>query len=75
MLLLIAIEKKIITDEGFTGIDARGDDPNWYSKTLPKVMSSLRNDLAHGSFTLHPGSLFTLQNCAEIINQLFPDAK
>lgn len=74
-LLSIAIEMGIITDKGFTGIDARDDDANWYSKTLPKIMPSLRNDLAHGSFTLHPGSLFTLKNCAEIINQLYPEAK
>jgi len=73
-LLSFAIEEGVIVDKGFSHIDVRDDDPTSYSKNLPGVVSFLRNDLAHGSWTLHPGSLSTLRNCAEIINQLFPEA-
>jgi hypothetical protein len=74
-LLLVAIKKGVIVDKGFSHIDVRDDDPTRYSKELPKLVSSMRNDLAHGSPILHSGSLFTLRNCADIINQLFPEAK
>ena len=33
----------------------------------------LRNNLAHGSNTLHPNSIQTLKINAEIINQIFPE--
>jgi hypothetical protein len=75
MLLSIAVERGVLVDKGFSHIVADDEDPTQYSKKLPSLVSSFRNDLAHGSPTLHPGSLFTLQNCAEIINQLFPDKK
>jgi len=39
---------------------------------LPRLIPEFRNTLAHGEVQLHPGSLFTVQNCSEIINQLFP---
>lgn len=74
-LLTYAVETGVIVDNGFSDIEVCDEDPKRYSSKLPSLVSSLRNDLAHGSFTLHPGSLFTLRNCAEIINQLFPDAK
>lgn len=32
----------------------------------------IRNDLAHGSTTLHPGSISTLRTTAGVINQLYP---
>lgn len=32
----------------------------------------VRNSLAHGSTTLHPGSVSTLNIVAEVVNQLFP---
>lgn len=74
-LLSFAVEQGVIVDEGFSHITFGEEDPAQYSKKLPSLVSSLRNDLAHGSPMLHPGSLFTLRNCAEIINQLFPEAK
>ncbi|HUW44931.1 MAG TPA: hypothetical protein VMW50_03955 [Dehalococcoidia bacterium] len=73
-LLSFAVEKGVIVDEGFSHIAVNHSDPIQYSKQLPGLMSSLRNTLAHGSGMLHPGSMFTVQNCAEIINQLFPEA-
>jgi len=73
-LLLFAVESGVIVDDGFSHIQASDEDPTRYSKTLPSVIGFLRNELAHGSSTLHPDSLFTLRNCAEIINQLFREA-
>lgn len=72
-LLSHAVDQGVITDKGFTNIQFNPSDPINYSKKLPKLISSMRNDLAHGTTTLHPGSLFTLNNCAEILNQLFSD--
>ncbi|OIQ84476.1 hypothetical protein GALL_336990 [mine drainage metagenome] len=74
-LLALAVEAGAIVDKGFSHIEACDEDPKQYSRKLPNIVSSLRNELAHGSFMLHPGSLFTLRNCAEIINQLFPEVK
>ena len=72
-LLSVAVEQGVITDRGFSHIEVGKSEPTPYSEKLPGLVSWLRNDLAHGSHMLHPGSLFTLRNCAEIINQLFPD--
>lgn len=57
--------------EEFKGIvgDANFD----YLEILLKTIPPVRNNLAHGAQTLHPHSLDTLELCAEIINQLFPD--
>lgn len=74
-LLTLAVEQGIIADAGFSHIEATPEVLDQYSKRLPGLVSSLRNTLAHGESMLHPGSLFTLRNCAEIINQLFPEAK
>lgn len=72
-LLTVAVDDGVIIDEGFSHIVPREDDKYGYSKKLPELISSMRNDLAHGTVTLHPSSLFTINNCAEILNQLFPD--
>lgn len=71
-LLSTAVEQGIVTDQGFSHVEADAKAPALYSAKLPGLISQLRNELAHGSQTLHPGSLFTLRNCAEIINQLYP---
>lgn len=73
-LLLSAVENGAIVDKGFSHIEAYDEDTTRYAKQLPSVVAALRNELAHGSAMLNPGSLFTLRNCAEIINQLFPEA-
>ena len=38
---------------------------------LPKLVSSMRNNLAHGSSTLHPNSISTLRQTAHIINAIY----
>ena len=70
-----AVKAGVISDHGFSHVTANEQRPTEYSAQLPWLVSELRNDLAHGSATLHPDSLFTLRNCAEIINQLFREAK
>jgi hypothetical protein len=71
-LLSHAVENGFIRDSGFSNVEQNPNDSISYSKKLPKLIPSIRNDLAHGTITLHPGSLFTINNCAEILNQLFP---
>jgi hypothetical protein len=39
---------------------------------LAEVMSELRNDLAHGTSTMHGQVIAVLGTCAELINELFP---
>lgn len=46
-------------------------DAQRHCKMLLDSMPHLRNDLAHGSKTLHPGGVGTLAICADLINQLF----
>lgn len=48
-------------------------DSQRYCKMLLDSMPYLRNDLAHGSKTLHPGGVGTLAICADLINQLFKE--
>ncbi|HEY9098674.1 MAG TPA: hypothetical protein VIN38_07380 [Thiobacillus sp.] len=48
-------------------------DSQRYCKMLLGSMPYLRNDLAHGSKTLHPGGVGTLAICADLINQLFKE--
>lgn len=48
-------------------------DAQRYCKMLLDSMPHLRNDLAHGSKTLHPGGIGTLAICADLINQLFKE--
>lgn len=40
--------------------------------TVVKTAANIRNDLAHGSNTLHPHSIATLRRTSEIINQIYP---
>jgi hypothetical protein len=71
-LLAHAINEGDIKDSAFSHIEASPEDPLRYTRQLPDLIPSLRNSLAHGGATLHPGSVFTLRNCSEIINQLYP---
>jgi hypothetical protein len=44
-LLFQAVKKGLIKDEGFRGIQLNPDDPIEYSRKLPELISSIRNDL------------------------------
>ncbi len=48
-------------------------NPDDMTKTLIDTLPSRRNNLAHGSQTLHPFSKGTLIICSNIINKLFED--
>lgn len=70
-LLIRAISQGVISDQGFSHIQLNADDPMKYTRMLPEIIPSLRNAIAHGEPILHPNSVFTVRNCAEIINQLY----
>lgn len=78
-LLAMAVEEKLLKDEGFekirlqgVGIDGilRAQGDRQHVRTLADVLPKLRNDLAHGSSTLMPDPTL-LAIVAEAINQLF----
>lgn len=69
-LLDKAVENGYITDDIFSAFPSLGNIKG-YSAKLPKLLSSMRNDLAHGDTSLNHGSVFTLRHCATIINSLF----
>jgi hypothetical protein len=46
-------------------------DVQEYCKILVETLPALRNDLAHGSGTLHPGGYKMLAICCDLINQLY----
>lgn len=48
-------------------------DSQRYCKLLVDAMPSLRNTLAHGSTSIHPGGWQTLSVCCDLVDQLFPD--
>ncbi len=71
-LLEKAVAEGLLKDSGFSHLkrDSKKEDDGWV-KELPTLMCKFRNDLAHGSNTLHEGSWFNLRICADLINQLF----
>ena len=71
-LIKMSVNVGLVKDSGFSHI-AKPESPSSteYSQHLPKIMSSLRNSLAHGSTMLHPFSADTLVICADFINQLY----
>jgi hypothetical protein len=71
-LIKKAINWGLITDKGFSHIAEPEDEASVeYSKSLVEIMPELRNGLAHGGTTLHPGAVSTLKICADFINQLY----
>lgn len=71
-LIKKAVNSGLIKDLGFSHIEKPGN-PNSteYSAKLQDIMPALRNSLAHGNTTLHPGSVSNLRICADFINQLY----
>lgn len=72
-LLQIAVERGWLRDSGFTRAPPIKADPQAFCRQLPQLVSSLRNEFAHGSETVSPPgeALVVFDLCAEIINQLF----
>ena len=86
-LVKLAIKSGLVKDEGFSHIYVRPEldgymkqkvnsaslETKSYSEILIKNIPFLRNELAHGSRTLHPNGVTTVRICSEFINQLFPE--
>ena len=70
-LIKRAAQDELITDQGFSVGRNREPDGRRYVDVLSEVMPQLRNDLAHGSTTIHPFSYTSLHICADFINQVF----
>lgn len=84
-LLKTALAQGWISDQGFShfeswrlrgisrvmGKGSESPEVKSYTQTLVEVLPCLRNDLAHGSTTLHYRGAEYLGICAELINQLF----
>ncbi|HET7306673.1 MAG TPA: hypothetical protein VFK24_02505 [Gammaproteobacteria bacterium] len=65
------VQQIAIPDQSeFSG--AIGDGDLDYVGVLEKSIPYQRNSLAHGSSTLHPNSLNTLNMCVQAMDQLFP---
>jgi hypothetical protein len=69
-LLDKAVENGYLKDDIFSELSSLRNVKD-YSAKLPKLVSSMRNGLAHGGTSLNHGSVFTLRHCATIINSLF----
>ena len=68
-LVAEAVEEGLIQDAGFQHVP---DDPeNSYAKKLPKLITSQRNSLAHGSTMLDGDCAMHVQICYDFLEQLF----
>ena len=70
-LIKRAAQDGLISDQGFSVGRNREPDGRRYVDILSEVIPTLRNDLAHGSTTIHPFSYTSLNTCADFINQVF----
>lgn len=75
-LLQQAVSSGWIQDSGFRHLQQPSAD-NSYCHDLVEALPTLRNGSAHGSTSLTPDSVWYLERCADLINQLFtrPDGK
>lgn len=65
-----AVSQRWVTDAGFRHLDNPSPNNDW-CKSLPEVISSLRNSQAHGSTMLIGDCLHHISACSDFINQLF----
>jgi hypothetical protein len=74
-LLSYAIKNQLIRNEGFARW-ARANDPEWdLAAKLEEALPGIRNEYAHGSYSLTPTAADTIELVFEIINQLLPGQK
>jgi hypothetical protein len=70
-LMRYAYKNRLVRNEGFARW-ARANDPEWdLLASLETAFPQIRNDHAHGSYTLAPTALGIIELVHEIINQLF----
>jgi hypothetical protein len=71
ILMKYAIENQLVKNEGFDRW-VREEDSEWdLLASLLKALPLIRNDYAHGTFSLTPTALGMIEVVHEIINQLF----
>ncbi|HEX2219343.1 MAG TPA: hypothetical protein VHG35_11115 [Gemmatimonadales bacterium] len=76
----MAIKRRLLRDEGFRDWPRRhGAAPGAMPSTewvrqIGESLAGLRNDLAHGSFSLYPEHWRLLPLVADAINQLYPES-
>lgn len=69
-----AAETQLVKNEGFARW-VRAQDPEWdLLASLEDALPQIRNNYAHGSYTLMPTALGIIELVHETINQLFPGA-
>lgn len=72
-LLKLAISEGWIRDSGFRHIENPTAE-NPYCRSLIDILPDLRNESAHGSTNLTPGTVWYLERCADLVNQLYQPA-
>lgn len=76
----MAVKRGLLRDEGFRDwpgrhLAAPGAKPSTeWVRRISESLAGLRNDLAHGSFSLYPEHWRLLPMVADAINQLYPEA-
>ena len=69
-LLKLAVSAGWICDAGFRHIE-KPLSQNPYCHSLIDALPAIRNDSAHGSTSLTPDTVWYLERCADLVNQLF----
>lgn len=69
-LLKLAVSEGWICDAGFRHIERPLED-NPYCHSLMNTLPAIRNDSAHGSTDLTSDTVWYLERCADLVNQLF----
>ena len=71
-LMNLAVKNRLIRNEGFARW-VKANDPEWgLVASLVKALPEIRNEYAHGSYSLTPTALDIIELVYEMINQLFP---
>jgi hypothetical protein len=70
-LMRYAIDNQLVKNEGFARW-VQAQDPEWdLLRSLESALPQIRNDYAHGSYSLTPTALGIIELVHEIISQLF----
>lgn len=73
-LMRYAIDNQLVKNEGFARW-VKAQDAEWeLLRSVEHALPAIRNDHAHGSYTLMPTALGIIELIHEIINQLFTSA-
>ena len=70
-LMRYAIENQLVKNTGFARWTGAQDQDWDLLRSLEKALPGIRNDYAHGTYSLTPTALGIIELVYEIINQLF----